>query len=59
SDAHWRAQEMIASGENWRAEVPFTREGLMYAVEVQDADGNARSFPLQAETRPFWAIDPR
>lgn len=59
SDAHWRAQEMIASGAAWRAEVPFTREGLMYAVEVQDAAGNARSFPLQAETRPFWVIDPR
>ncbi len=59
SDAHWRAQEMIASSDGWRAEVPLTREGLMYAVEVQDAAGNARSFPLQAETRPFWVIDPQ
>lgn len=59
SDAHWRAQEMIMGNDGWRAEVPFTREGLMYAVEVQDVGGNARSFPLQAETRPFWVIDPR
>ena len=59
SDAHWRAQEMVAGEGGWRAEVPFTRSGLMYAVEVQDKGGNARSFPLQAETRPFWVIDPR
>jgi hypothetical protein len=59
SEAHWRAQEMIRSGDGYRAEVPFTREGLMYAVEVQDVAGNARSFPPQAETRPFWVIDPR
>jgi hypothetical protein len=57
SDARWRAQEMVETVQGqYLAEVPFTREGLMYMVELQDTAGNARNFPLEQKQTPYWVI---
>jgi len=59
SDAHWHPQTMVTDGNGgWRTEIPYTHEGLMTQVELQDIAGNARNFPREQEQTPWCIIDP-
>ena len=59
SDGRWRSQEMVFDGAGqYRAEVPYTFEGVMYHVELQDVTGAARNFPLVQRETPYWILGP-
>jgi len=59
SSSFWRSNDMIENGAgNYVAVVPLTSEGLMYSVEVQESNGNARNFPLVLNETPYRIIPP-
>lgn len=59
SSDFWRSQDMVCeTGGACATTVPFTDEGLMYLVELQDEAGNARNFPLVLQETPYRVIPP-
>lgn len=60
SQLAWRSLTMAPVGKGgYAAQIPLTREGAMYAVEVQAASDAARNFPDVFATTPYVVIPPR
>jgi hypothetical protein len=57
TQAHWQKLEMKhAAGSGYSATVPLTPSGLMYLVEIQLRNGNARNFPDVFQETPYRVI---
>jgi hypothetical protein len=59
SESTWEQQPMFpGAGSEATATIPVTPAGLLYFVEVQDRQGQARRFPPVLEAPGYWVIDP-
>jgi len=59
SESTWEQQPMSPGvGSESTATIPVTPAGLLYFVEVQDRQGQARRFPPVLEAPAYWVIDP-
>jgi len=59
SESLWQQEPMSQeSGSQFSATIPLTPAGLLYFIEVEDNEAQARNFPEVLTARPYWVIDP-
>jgi hypothetical protein len=59
SESLWQKEPMaLETGSTYSATAPVTAAGLLYFIEVEDKDTQARNFPEVLKARPYWVLDP-